>query len=173
MILAEFRGRVTEMFQQPSEGRHLFADADRVVGQTHHMQTGSDRKLAGDERRSTRGAAGLGVIVGEAHAFRGDAVDIGRIAAHHAVVVAAQVRPTQVVGHDHQDIRFSGLLARRVLGEDWGRGSRPQRTQEDAPDQGGMSSNRGTTARSNLKNIEAPHVSASRGTINGELILMA
>ena len=47
-------------------------------------QAGAERRLAGDEGGAARGAALLAVLVGEHRAFLGDAVDVGRLVAHHA-----------------------------------------------------------------------------------------
>ena len=47
-------------------------------------QAGAQADLAGDEGRAARRAAVLGVVVGEHHAFLGDAVDVRRLVAHQA-----------------------------------------------------------------------------------------
>jgi hypothetical protein len=57
----------------------------------------------------TGGAALLSVEVGEHRAFLRDAVEIGRAIAHDAVVVATQIEPADVIGHDEQDVRLSVL----------------------------------------------------------------
>jgi len=78
-------------------------------------EAGADRRLPRDERRAAGGAALLAVEVREVRALLGDAIDVGRAVAHHAVVVAADVEPADVVGHDEKNIRVSlaGLLAGR------------------------------------------------------------
>ena len=48
-------------------------------------------RLAGDERGPARGAALLGIVVGEHHAFLGDAVDVGRFEAHQSHRVGADI----------------------------------------------------------------------------------
>jgi len=59
------------------------------------------RHVAADEGGAPGGAALLGVVVGEGQAFRRDAVDIGRLVAHHAAVVVADVPGADVVAPDH------------------------------------------------------------------------
>jgi hypothetical protein len=66
--------------------------------------------LTGDKRRTSCGAAVLRVIVGEEHAFLGDAVDVGRLEAHHPEAVGADVGLTDVIAEDDQDV---GLLCLR------------------------------------------------------------
>jgi hypothetical protein len=60
--------------------------------------------LSGDEGGAACGATLLAVEVGEHRAFSGDAVDVRRPVAHDAVVVATDVEPSDVVGHDEQDV---------------------------------------------------------------------
>ena len=48
----------------------------------------------------------------------GDAVDVGRLVAHHAVVVGADVELADVVAPDDEDVRLGGGGPRRNLG--WG-----------------------------------------------------
>ena len=69
-------------------------------------QPGADGRLAGDERRPAGGAALLAVPTGEHRAFLGDAVDVRRLVAHVATVVAARVVPADVVAHDDEDVRL-------------------------------------------------------------------
>ncbi len=45
-------------------------------------------------------------MVGEQRPFPGQAVDIGRLVAHDAVVVSADVGPADVVSPDDKDIGF-------------------------------------------------------------------
>ena len=70
---------------------------------------GADRHAAADERRAARRAALLRVVVGEADAFLGDAVDVRRLVAHHAAVVVADVPGADVIAPDDEDVRVSCL----------------------------------------------------------------
>ena len=57
-------------------------------------------------RGSSSRTALLGVAVGKQHALVGQAVDIGRPISHHAVAVATEVRVSNVISLDDQDVRF-------------------------------------------------------------------
>ena len=58
------------------------------------------------------GAALLAVPVGEQRTLGGDAVDVGRLVAHHAVVVGADVELADVVAPDDDDVRLLRVLRR-------------------------------------------------------------
>jgi hypothetical protein len=56
------------------------------------------------------GSAGLlRVVIGEGDTFPGDAVDVGRLVAHHATAVVADVPRSDVVTPDDEDIGLLGL----------------------------------------------------------------
>ena len=76
------------------------------AGQADLGEAGADRRLAGDEGGAAGGAALLAVPVGEQRALLGDAVDVGRPVAHHAVVVGADVELADVVAPDDEDVRL-------------------------------------------------------------------
>jgi hypothetical protein len=80
------------------------------AGQADLRQARADRRLAGDEGGAAGGAALLAVPVGEDRAFLADAVDVGRLVAHHAHVVGADVELADVVAPDDQDVRLLGRL---------------------------------------------------------------
>jgi hypothetical protein len=65
--------------------------------------------IARDE--GTGRAALLAVKIREHRSFFRDAIEIGRAIAHVAVVVATEVKPADVIGHDEQDVRLSALPA--------------------------------------------------------------
>ena len=109
VVLAELAGGVAEVLQELRDRRVLGLEAERGAGHADLGEAGADRRLAGDEGGAAGGAALLAVEVGEHRAFLGDAVDVGRAIAHDAVVVAADVEPADVVGHDEQDVRLVGL----------------------------------------------------------------
>ena len=94
--------------------RHVFLlQAFLGARQADLEQAGAERRLPGDEGRAAGGAALLAVPVGEQRAFLGDAVDVGRLVAHHALVVGADVPVADVVAPDDQDV---GFLVRRMGG---------------------------------------------------------
>src|SRR5260370_38824772 len=69
-------------FEQLGHGWILRAQTEVGPRQPDLGEARTDRILAGDERRSTRGAALLSVVVGEGDAFVAHAVDVGRSVAH-------------------------------------------------------------------------------------------
>ena len=71
----------------------------------------------GDECGAAGGAALLAVPVGEQRAFLGDAVDVGRFVAHHALIVGADVEAADVVTPDDQDVGLVGGLRHGWRGE--------------------------------------------------------
>jgi hypothetical protein len=112
MVLPNLGGHVTLRFEQVGQGRILGLNALQSAGHPHRGQAGAHRELPGDERRPPRRAARLGVRIGKQDTLSGKPVDIGRLSAHESTVVGAHIEPTDIVGHDQQDVR---LLARHYL----------------------------------------------------------
>ena len=70
VVLAELAGRVAAVLQQLGDRRVLGAASPRCApGQADLGQAGADRRLPGDERRASGGAALLAVAVGEDRAL--------------------------------------------------------------------------------------------------------
>ena len=107
MVLAELAGGVAERLEQFGDGRVFLLKSDRRAGHADLGQAGADRVLAGDEAGAAGGAALLAVVVGERHAFVGDAVDVRGLVAHHAPAEVADVPDADVVAPEDQDV---GLL---------------------------------------------------------------
>ena len=84
MVLAELRGHVALRLEQLGDRHVTRLQAFLRARQADLEVAGAESALAGDERRASRGAALLAVPVGEHRAFFGDAVDVGRLVAHHA-----------------------------------------------------------------------------------------
>ena len=78
VVLAELAGRVAEVLEQAADRGIELAHAHRRAGEADLGQAGAEAVLAGEKRRPAGGAALLAVIVQEAEAFLGDAVDVGR-----------------------------------------------------------------------------------------------
>ena len=114
MVLAELRGHVALRLEQLGDRHVTRLQAFFGARQADLEVAGAESALPGDEGRASRGAALLAVPVGEERAFFGDAVDVGGLVAHHAVVVGADVPVADVVAPDHQDVRLS--LGRRLRG---------------------------------------------------------
>ena len=108
VVLAELTGHVAERLEQLGDRHVARLQPFLRAGQAHLQQAGAERRLAGDERRAAGGAALLAVPVGEQRALFRDAVDVGRLVAHHPLVVGADVPVADVVAPDDEDV---GLLA--------------------------------------------------------------
>ncbi len=74
--------------------------------QTDLEQAGTKTDLAGDERRAAGRATLLAVPVGKQRPFLGDAIDVRRLVAHHALVVGADVPVADVIAPDDDDVGF-------------------------------------------------------------------
>ena len=81
-------------------------EAHRRGRNAHLAQPGAQSALAGDERRTSRRAALLGVVIGEHHSFLGDAIDVGRAIAHHPHRVGTDISLTDVVAEDDEHVWF-------------------------------------------------------------------
>ena len=111
MILAVLRGHVALFLQQPGDGRVLYGYAFLCPRQTDLEQAGAQWTLAGDERRASGRATLLAIPVREQSAFLRDAVNVGRLVAHHAAVITTWVIPADVIAPEDEDV---GFLAARV-----------------------------------------------------------
>src|SRR5262249_26209009 len=76
------------------------------AGQSDFGQSGADRRLAGDEGGAAGGATLLAVPICKQRAFFGDAIDVGRAIPHDAMVVSADLKPSDVVSPDDEDFRL-------------------------------------------------------------------
>ena len=114
VVLAKLPGGIAEGFEQLGDGRVLGLEPEVRAWQTDLAEPGAEDALAGDEGRPAGGAALFAVGVGEAHAFVGEAVDVGGAIPHQPVAITAQVGDADIVAPDHEDVR---LLVRhdRVL----------------------------------------------------------
>ena len=106
VVLAELAGHVALRLEQRGDGRVFLLHALRGAGQADLGEAGADGRLPGDEGGAAGGAALLAVPVGEQRTFLGDAVDVGRLVAHHAHVVGADVELADVVTPDDEDVRL-------------------------------------------------------------------
>ena len=104
VVLAELAGGVAHRLQARWRWWALRGQADIGAGLADGGHSGADRQLAGDEVGAAGGAARLGVVVGEAHAFRGEPVEVRRLARHDTLVVGADVEPADIVAHDDKDV---------------------------------------------------------------------
>jgi hypothetical protein len=72
----------------------------------HLAQPRAKDALPGDESGTARGAALLALVVGEEHSFFGDAIDVGRSVADHALGEDSQIRNADVVAPDDEHVGF-------------------------------------------------------------------
>ena len=114
VVLAELAGGVAERLEQIGERRVFLLQPLGRARQADLGEAGANRRLPGDERRAAGGAALLAVPVGEQRAFLGDAVDVGRLVAHHAQVVGADVELADVIAPDDEDVGFLRRGRRRL-----------------------------------------------------------
>ena len=110
MVLAELAGGVALRFERGGNRASFGREADLGTRLADRGHAGANRQLAGDEVRATRRAAGLGVVVGEQHAFLGHLVEVRRPPGHQAAVVGADVPHADVVAHDEEDVRLLAVL---------------------------------------------------------------
>lgn len=110
MVLAELPSRITQRFQRLGNGDIAVLDADGCARYANLGHAGPEHRLTCDEGRASGGAAVLRIIIGEHHAFIGEAVDVRRPVAHHAERIGADVRLTDIVAEDNQNVGFRGVL---------------------------------------------------------------
>ena len=105
VVLAELAGGVAERLERLGDRDVLGAQAEVGGRQPDLGEARAQGRLAGDEGRAARRAALLGVVVGEHHAFAGDAVDVRRAVAHQAERIGADVGLADIVAEDDEDVR--------------------------------------------------------------------
>ena len=109
VVLAELPGGVARALQHGGHGHVGLLPTLGGARQPDLGHAAAHRHRTADEGGAASGAALLRVVVREAHAFIRDAIDVGRLVAHHAAAVVADVPGADVVAPDHEDV---GLLRR-------------------------------------------------------------
>src|SRR3972149_4681769 len=104
VVLAELAGGVALTLEDSGYGHVGLLPAFLGAGQTDLGHAGTDGHDAANEGRASCRAALLGVVVGEAHAFLGNAINVGRLVAHHASAVVADVPSADVIAPDNENI---------------------------------------------------------------------
>ena len=107
VILAELTGAIAARLQKRGDGGVFLFDSLGCARKSNLGETSSNRRLTRDERRATSGATLLAIPISKERALFGDAINVGRLVAHHALVVCTDVELTDVVTPNHQDV---GLL---------------------------------------------------------------
>ena len=109
MVFAELAGGVALRLEQLGNGHVAELQTLRRAGQADLGVARAQTALAGEERGASRRATLLGVVVGEDHAFLGDAINVGGLKAHQAHRVGADVGLADVVAPDDYYVWFLGL----------------------------------------------------------------
>src|SRR5262245_59564207 len=104
MILAELTGRVAMGLQQFGDGGVFGTHTCRSTRQADLTQTGAKDALTHDECGTAGSATLLGVVIGKDHTLVGDAVDVGRVVAHHSFGVGADIGLANVVPPDDENV---------------------------------------------------------------------
>src|SRR5262245_5337011 len=107
VVLAELPGRVAEMLEELRDARILETEPKLCARKADLGETGSDRRLSGDEGGAPCGAALLAIEVGKHRAFSSDAGEVWRTIAHDALGIGTELKPTYVVRHDEENIRLT------------------------------------------------------------------
>src|SRR5260370_28099882 len=110
MVLAELADGVAMRFEHLGHRRIVRTQTDIGPRHTDLGEASTDRILASDERRSSRRAALLGIVVCEGDAFVGYAVDVGRAVAHLSATIIADVPPADVVPLEDDDVTLLLLI---------------------------------------------------------------
>jgi hypothetical protein len=107
VVLAKLAGGIAMRLEQLGDRRVFGPHSQGCARHTDLAQSRAEHALAHDEGSAPRRAALLRVAIGEHHAFMGDAVDVGRLVAHHAPAVAAEVPVADIISPDDQNVGFS------------------------------------------------------------------
>ena len=107
VILAELTSDVAARLQKRGDGGVFLFDSLGCARKSNFGETSTNGRLTRDERRATSGATLLAIPISKECALFGDAINVGRLVAHHALVVCTDVELTDVVTPNHQDV---GLL---------------------------------------------------------------
>ena len=132
VVFPELAGLVTPRLEQLGDRHVAGLEAFLRTRQPHLEHAGAEADLPGDEGRAAGGAALLPIPVGEQGSFPGNAVNVRRLVAHHALVVGTDVPVTDVVAPDDEDV---GLPRLRLSALSGGRpprdGARPYEDGQD------------------------------------------
>src|SRR5262249_52892262 len=105
----ELAGGVSEVLEELGDGWIFCAQSDFRPRETDLGQASTNWRLAGDECRTAGRATLLTVEIRKHRPFFGDPIDIRGLVPHDPVVVTTHIEPTNVVGHDEQNVRLGAL----------------------------------------------------------------
>src|ERR1700743_3748221 len=104
MILPELFCGVAEGFQFLRNLNVPFHQSNRSAWYPDLAETRANRRLAGDERRATRGTAVFRIVIGERESLFADTVDVRCVIAHQSMRITADIRLADVIAEDNKDI---------------------------------------------------------------------
>ncbi len=108
VVLAELAGVVAEIQQEFCQRGRARQQRTGGTRKLRHDHARPQRMHAGEECSATRRAALLGIIGHEPRAFIREAVDVGRLPNHEALMVSTHVHDADVVAHDEQYVGLVG-----------------------------------------------------------------
>jgi hypothetical protein len=117
MILPELSRGVAERLERLGDGNVAVLQADRRAWDADFGEAGTQSALPGNEGRAAGSATLLGVIIGEHHAFLGNAIDVRGAVAHQPHRISAHIGEADIVAEDDE---YIGLRSIR-----WWRGGDP------------------------------------------------
>ena len=106
VIFAKLSGGVAKALHHGGHRDVGFLPTFRGTVDADLGHSSADGDGAVDECGAAGGARLLTVIVGEENSFFGDPVNVGRLIAHHAVIIIADVFGTDVIAPNYEDIRL-------------------------------------------------------------------
>ncbi len=113
VVFSELPRGVAQAFQDRGHRAVGLLPAFGGAGHSHLGHATADRHRTADECCATGRTALLSVVVGEGHAFFGNAVNVRGLVAHHAAVVVADVPRANIVAPDDENI---GLFCSLCVG---------------------------------------------------------
>ena len=119
--LADGGGGVAIFLQQGWHGETILGDEWRIVGAVEHalLEPAAPRVTTGEQAvAGGRADGGAAVGVGERHALRGEAVEVGRLDFSAGRVERLHVAVSEIVGEDVDDVG-SGALGSRHHSRCW------------------------------------------------------
>src|SRR5262245_43031869 len=131
MIFAELASRIAHGLERGVYRWCLIGHALGRACLTNSGQPGAERYLSGDEVRPARRATCLRIVVSEHHSLRRQLIEVWRSARHQAAVICADVRPTDVIAHNEDDVRPLWLLRGCGRADDYRRSEQRQHSEPD------------------------------------------